>query len=161
MKSRGNKKNKSPWFDLTDPAGTAMRFNVRMDKIRQDEEKKIGLIRKKSHQLLIQRNDGIFEYNGNPVTFQNNDAIYAKTFHAIFRSQDVGLGYAPYTKIERHLQAHGVKAKDMPDQGIKRIQNMIRDIYRYSDLPKTVPTGEKLIEILEGKGVILRNPTVG
>ena len=55
----------------------------------------------------------------------------------------------------------GGKAKNTPQEAAKRIQNMVRDIYRYSDLPKTIPTGEKMIEIIEGKGVILRNPTIG
>lgn len=161
MRSRGKKKKASHWFSLSDPIGTSIRFSVYADKIRQDEEKRLGIVRRKSDHLLTQRNDGVYECDGKPVTFKNKDAIYAKTFSAIFRSQDAGLGYAPYTKIDRYLLAQGVKAKDSHGDAVKRIQNMVRDIYRYSDLPKTIPTGEKLIEVLEGKGVILRNPTVG
>ena len=161
MKSRGKKKKESPWFDLSDPLGTTVRLAVRMEHARLEEEKRLGIVHKKSGPLLIQRSDGIFEYNGKPVTFQNKDAIYAKTFYAIYRSQNAGLGYASYSKIDRVLQDQGVKAKNTPQEAAKRIQNMVRDIYRYSDLPKTIPTGEKMIEIIEGKGVILRNPTIG
>jgi hypothetical protein len=161
MKSRGKKKNASSGFDLTDPLGTAVRMSVRMQQIQRDEEDRLGIVRRKSGNLLIQRSDGVYEYDGKPITFGNNDAIYAKTFSAIFRCQNTGLGYAPYAKIVRYLVGLGVKTPSTQQKVNRRIQNMIRDIYRYSDLPKTIPTGEKLIEILDGKGVILRNPTVG
>ncbi|OGG74170.1 hypothetical protein A3A40_00355 [Candidatus Kaiserbacteria bacterium RIFCSPLOWO2_01_FULL_54_20] len=161
MKARGKKRsNKTNAVPLEEHM---YRFQARHQlfakKAYDHVAKELGIRPPKPKRKLIeQRNNGTFLYNGEVVRFKNPNTYPVKVFAAIFSQQDTELGYAPYRKINQWIEASGVKALEDEEKIIKRIRNAIDNIPRSSNLTKTTPTGEKLFDIVDGKGVILRNP---
>ena len=161
MGSRGKKK-KTEDISFAETMFRAMaRTTLLMQRASDHERKRLGIESPKEKQkLLIIKNDGAILFNGEAIQFKNPGTYPHKVLVAILKTHDVALGYAPYKKINRWIEALGVSKLESDEKITRRIRNAIDNIFRSSNLPKATPDGEPLIDIVDGKGVVLRNPTI-
>lgn len=110
----------------------------------------------KPKRKLIEMRNGTFFYKDIEVRFKDPEALYAKVFRAIFKHQSPN-GYAPYTAINRSIELEGEEKILDKGKAAARIRNAVAELFRRVKLPKTIPTGEPLLEAQKGKGIILRN----
>lgn len=109
--------------------------------------------------LFIEQDNADFYCREHLIKFNDPASINAKVFRAIFKHAD-GSGLASYEDINSELEKNGEKVLTERSKIIQRIRNAIHNLFRYSDLPNEIPSGEKLLEITRGKGIVFRNPKI-
>jgi len=104
--------------------------------------------------------DGVdFYCSGNLIRFNKPSSINAKVFRAIFKHADAR-GLATYEAINKELEKNSEKQLSDRSKIVQRIRNAVFNLFRYSNLPEKIPSGEKFLETDRGKGIILRNPKI-
>lgn len=163
MKSRGKK---NPLDNL--PAPLRMAFEMQQtlsighELARKKVEEKMGVTYSKPKQkLLVLNNDGTLLYNDKKVQFKNPGTYPEKVLLGIMKTHDDRLGYAPYNKINRWIEVAGVEKLLDKNRIEKRIRNAVSNIPRSSNLKNRTLDGDPLLEVVDGKGVLLRNPDIG
>lgn len=128
----------------------------------QGEPKAISQTKKESSKLLISKNNlGQYFFNNKPLKFENTDTIYFKIFDVLYEKADAN-GFYSYGEINKFLQESGEKPLTDRTKIVERVSNGLKNLLRYSNLPKNVktPDGRPLIKTKRGKGLIFYNPPI-
>lgn len=112
--------------------------------------------------LITKDATGRFYFNGKTLNLSNDRAIYYKIFDCLFQhslrmnENEV----CAYEEINAYLVTHGKAFIKTKKDIRKRISNGLIDLYRFSNLPKFLLNGDKLIITVKGLGLNLNNPTI-
>jgi hypothetical protein len=114
---------------------------------------------------IVDKVDGIFYYNGNPVLIRNKDTLYFNVFDVLFELIPNG-GEKSYAEIETALSKRSVKGKKIPHlTGPKRDARIRTNLtsehngfFRYAkNIENTSTMGHPLIDTEKGKGITFNN----
>lgn len=120
-----------------------------------------------SPRLVTRDNRSSYFYDGKPIEM-NKEAIYYKIFNALSLKSDQD-GFLSYADIEVELVKQGLPGVEDDDIRNKRINNAIlnkqQGLFRFAKvngktLKNKLPDGQRLIELIRGKGLKLNNPII-
>lgn len=141
---------------------------LEMDGECSDDQRQDNIAQKVGSTLITQDTRGNFFYDGNPIelaeetlSYKILDIIYSKANNA---------GFISYDDIEKEIVKRGGVSVEPKTRRNRRIQNAITNegqgLFRYAMVGgkkltnKTLRSGEKLIEVVRGKGLRFNNPTL-
>ena len=111
--------------------------------------------------LITKNNSGEFLFGDKPLKFENTNTIYFKIFDALYEKADA-TSFCSYGEINKFLQESGEETLTDRAKIVERISNGLKNLFRYSNLPKDgkIQGGNLLIKPKRGKGLIFYNPPV-
>jgi hypothetical protein len=127
-----------------------------------NENKGILALGDKEPKFLISKNNlGQYFFSNKPLKFENTDTIYFKIFDVLYEKADTN-GFCSYGEINKFLQESGEETLTDKAKIVERISNGLKNLLRYSNLPKNgkIQDGKPLIKTKRGKGLIFYNPPI-